>query len=246
MRYTILEENGAENSNIDGAAFNHFSARQKSGIMAGIMSECELSASSNYVTVGTGELLLCGFRVKILDSHVLYVDYSASEQTHYIIASINLSSSGYVSFSMHISSSRDVVQDNLFSSLFGSGLYEEVIATFKTDLAGARDIQRIAPIIGSDEFNSSDKVIFEGDPQSYYDLPEEVAVPESLGTYAVSIIPDDGSSDIVTSIITIGSHSFTYYGSSSWQYQDYVAYYEPYSFRISVTIGKILSVHRIR
>ena len=40
--YKILERNGVDNENIDGAAFNNFAAGERDGIVAGVLSQCSI------------------------------------------------------------------------------------------------------------------------------------------------------------------------------------------------------------
>lgn len=48
MSYKILEQNGIDIENIDGAAFNNFAAGGRDGIMAGVLSECALVVTGKY------------------------------------------------------------------------------------------------------------------------------------------------------------------------------------------------------
>ena len=76
MEYKILESNGVEIDNLDGAAFNNFAAGGQDGILEGVGNECAVyQPSNNSISIMTGVLVLSGFRIKItdpFDSRILY------------------------------------------------------------------------------------------------------------------------------------------------------------------------------
>lgn len=68
MSYKILEQNGTDNENIDGAAFNNFCAGGRDGIIKEVLDECAVfKASENTVCISPGELLIHGVRIKITE-----------------------------------------------------------------------------------------------------------------------------------------------------------------------------------
>ena len=71
--YKILEQNGVENENIDGGAFNNFAAGGRDGIIAGVLTECALAATGNSISISSGLLIICGIRVKITSAEVLSI-----------------------------------------------------------------------------------------------------------------------------------------------------------------------------
>lgn len=144
----ILEQNGIEIENIDGAAFNHFCAAKRSGILPCILDECPvLSASSNSVTVGTGELLISGFRIKLTEA--ITFTFSASpvaDTQYYIIATIDVHSDRSVSFDLSCLTDETLETDNIFSS--EEGTYQLEIGRFVHKTNGSvSDVSRTAVII---------------------------------------------------------------------------------------------------
>ena len=47
MAYKILTQNGIENINIEDARAENFNAGRKSGVLKGVLSECNLSIRAN-------------------------------------------------------------------------------------------------------------------------------------------------------------------------------------------------------
>ena len=151
MEYKILEAEGVENENVDGAAFNNFISRGKSGRMQGVLNECNIyKSTSTSVTVDTGELLIHGFRVKILSPYIVERSASVSTLSHSIVARITLNLDRSVLFDMICRTTSDVlVQDPLFAS--ESGVHEVVIAKFTTDNSGISSVEPVLPVIGQPE-----------------------------------------------------------------------------------------------
>lgn len=137
MTYKILEQNGVENENIDGAAFNFASCGGKDGILKGVLNECTLySPSSNSVELMTGELLLSGFRVKITSPYRIGFSTRPSSDTQYqIVAKITLDPDRNVQFQLTYGIDRGLTKDNLFVA--EKGVYEVEIGRFTHDINGS-------------------------------------------------------------------------------------------------------------
>lgn len=126
--YKILEQNGIDNENIDGSAFNNFSAGNKDGIMGGILSECSFTSAGNAVSVGTGVILIHGFRVKITALETIYVSSVPLTPTRYqIIAQIILQDS-VPSFLLFAQVPQTLIQQELFEN--NNGTYQIEIGRF--------------------------------------------------------------------------------------------------------------------
>lgn len=127
--YKILEQNGVENENIDGGAFNNFAAGGRDGIIAGVLTECALAATGNSISISSGLLIICGIRVKITSAEVLSISVPPVSPTSYqIIAEVTLQSNGDMAVSFYLRSPAALQQDMLYSQ--GYGTYQAEIGSF--------------------------------------------------------------------------------------------------------------------
>ena len=155
MEYKILEANGVENENVDGAAFNNFTSRGIDGRIKGILNECEVyRLDSSTVKIDTGELLIQGFRVKIISPYTIQRTSSSSLLSFQIVARITLSSDRSVLFDMECRPVSSLRKDSLFST--ESGIYEAEVARFTTDSSGISSITSVLPKIGQPELLSDE------------------------------------------------------------------------------------------
>lgn len=139
MEYKIFESRGEEISHVDGAAFNNFSAGGQNGAISGILEECDISlVNSDTVIVKTGELLIQGFRVKIITPYTITKLANFTRVDYYLIARITLSSTGSVSFSIEARQNSLLVQDKIFKS--EQGTYEIELAQFTVDTSGISNL----------------------------------------------------------------------------------------------------------
>jgi hypothetical protein len=148
MEYKILESNGVEVENVDGAAFNNFVSSNRSGVLHGILNECSVySPSSNSVGVSTGELLIKGFRVKITDPFFYTFQSLPSVDTVYqILARITLRVDRAVLFEMVVNEATgELTQDNLYAT--EQGVYEIQIAQFTIGLNGVSNLVATADVL---------------------------------------------------------------------------------------------------
>lgn len=136
MSYKILESNGVEIENIDGAEFNNFSAGDQSGVVGGVLDECKITATSNVLTLESGLLLVSGIRIKITSSIDFSILGNPAEKTLYqLIAKVSLSTTKEVSFDLFVRFYEQVVQDKLF--LLEKGEYELELAQFYHNTDGS-------------------------------------------------------------------------------------------------------------
>lgn len=126
--FKILEQNGIDNENIDGGAFNNFAAGNRDGVLGGVLSECAFAAEGNTVSIGTGVLIIHGIRVKIEATETIALSSFPNTDTRYqIVARINLENKT-PSFSLDVRSPSTVIQDELYQS--NNGIYEVEIGRF--------------------------------------------------------------------------------------------------------------------
>lgn len=144
--FKILEQNGVENENIDGGAFNNFAAGGLDGILRGVLSECKLVAEGNVLNISPGVLLLHGFRVKIFESESINITSIPVAATRYQIVAQIVYSESSVAFSMFIQEPIELVKQNFFET--GNGKYQIEIGRFTHNTDGSiGDLQRTADII---------------------------------------------------------------------------------------------------
>ena len=117
MSYKILEQNGVDNENIDGGAFNNFSAGNRDGIIGGVLSECAVTATGNSIGISPGELIIHGIRVKLISVETLTLASAPAEPIRYqIIAQIELKANKSIAFSLFVQEVADLIQEELYAS----------------------------------------------------------------------------------------------------------------------------------
>ncbi|MDE7439758.1 MAG: hypothetical protein K2N23_04550 [Clostridia bacterium] len=161
MSYKVLEQNGIDNENVDGGAFNRFTAGGCDGILKGVLSECELAAAGNGISISTGEIIMCGIRVKITAPETLFVSGVPISDTQYqIIVQATLQSNRSLSVSFLLRPSGALRQDALYVA--EQGVYEVEIGTFNHSSSGIKDINRTLCILesagGAQNGNSEEEV----------------------------------------------------------------------------------------
>lgn len=149
MSIRILTKNGIDNTNIDGARDHNFNAGRRSGIVKGVLNECNIfSSSSNTIAIDTCELRLCGHRIVI--DETIYKTFSnspASAIRYSIVARVVVDSENNVSFDTIIKSINEPLStDNLDKTGFGTFELELGRFTLQTD-GTITDIVRTADII---------------------------------------------------------------------------------------------------
>ena len=160
MDYKLLESNGVENENVDGAAFNNIAVGGESGVILGVLNGCSVSFSGSLVTVNTGELIISGFRVKITSPYTVSRGASASDTSHHIFARIYLKEDRSVTFSMGCREVSPLTQDSLFVN--EKGTYEIEIASFKTNASGIYDLKKTVGFVsgGGSSLPSAEEASF--------------------------------------------------------------------------------------
>ena len=129
MQYKVLESNGVEIENIDGGAFNNFTAGGESGIVVGVLDECSLLAQGTSVIMNTGLLLVKGIRIKVVSPITFYVvGNPASDAIYHIVAKVELSSNNTIGVTISSKQRSTLTKQDLYKT--NSGIYELEIATF--------------------------------------------------------------------------------------------------------------------
>lgn len=157
MSFKILEKNGVDNENIDGAAFNNFSAGGRDGIVAGVLSECSLSLSGNVIGIAPGELIMHGFRVKITETETFSnSSVPVSAEKYQIIAQIVVSENNDVVFSFLIRSPATLIQENIFDN--NRGTYQIEIGTYMHNPDGSiSELTRTVQVFYADIHKSAEE-----------------------------------------------------------------------------------------
>lgn len=129
MSYKILEQNGVDNENVDGGAFNNFAAGGRDGIVGGVLSECALTAAGSAIGIAPGLIVLHGIRIKVTGLETLALSSVPLNPTSYqIVAQVTLASNGNVSFSFFIRTPQPLVQNSLYQNDMGT--YQAELASF--------------------------------------------------------------------------------------------------------------------
>lgn len=129
MSYKILEQNGIDNENVDGGAFNNFAAGGRDGIVGGVLSECALTAAGSAIGIAPGLIVLHGIRIKVTGLETLALSSVPLNPTSYqIVAQVTLASNGDVDFSFFIRTPQPLVQNSLYQN--GAGTYQAELASF--------------------------------------------------------------------------------------------------------------------
>ena len=135
MEYKILESNGVEIENIDGAALNNFITGYKSGIVANVGKSCNLIPYSNTLTIDTGLIIVSGFRVKILQPISFILTGSPAYSTDYqLVLKITLNKDRSVLSNLFVREMQVLTQNNLL--IEEEGVYEFEIASFRYNVDG--------------------------------------------------------------------------------------------------------------
>ena len=149
MARKILTKNAIENTNIDGARANHFSAGMRSGIVKGAFNEGKLIASAGLVALDTCELLISGHRI-VLDEveYFTFANAPTQDTQKSLFAEIVVVDST-PNFRLFVENSNYTLkQDNLFKNNMGSGTYQIEIGRFlhKSDNSIV-NVERTAQVI---------------------------------------------------------------------------------------------------
>lgn len=137
MSERILEKNGVDNTNIDGAGFNRFCAGNRDGIIRGILNECAAAVQGNTFTLSTGELIICGFRI-VIESPIVktFSAIPVSPITYQLVAEIQVTSSSDVQFTLKFQDVQQLIQDELFDTPSGEGTYQIELYRFIQNIDG--------------------------------------------------------------------------------------------------------------
>lgn len=146
MEYKILESNDVLNENIDGAAFNNFSAQNKSGVIKGILDECKISLPDNKtISISSGEIIISGFRVKITQPYVYsFTSLPATSMNYQVVAEITLQADRKVDFEIITRPLQNLRTESLFVS--EKGFYEVEIVNFTLTSSGITNISDVNKI----------------------------------------------------------------------------------------------------
>lgn len=160
MSIKILTQGGVDNTNIDGARANHFSAGMKSGIVKGSLNEGNLFASaSNIIALDACVLILSGHPVIIDQVEYFTLSNTPISSTIYsLVAEIVVSELSAPSFRLFIQSkSISLTQENLYRTKSGSGTFQLEIGYFTLNADGTiSDIVRTANLVTGGEVTKSD------------------------------------------------------------------------------------------
>jgi hypothetical protein len=147
--YKILEQNGVEIENIDGAVMNSVAAQGMDGVVGGVLNECHVATTGQSIIIDTGEVLLSGYRVKITEPMILSVAAPVPDGTvkeRRILMSLTVSADRTVSFRVLVSASQSTSGSDIFSTENGMCVLELGRFSFDTN-SRIINVCRSAPII---------------------------------------------------------------------------------------------------
>ena len=153
MSYKVLTDRDVYNTGIDGARGEFFNSGMRDGIVQGALNEGTfVAATSNVISFDTCELRVSGHRIVIDEPyyHTFSEDTLPENNTRYsLIAQIIVSDNENVEFSLFPQeSSRQLIQDNLFSTTSGIGTYQVEIGRFTHQTDGIiTDVVRTIDVI---------------------------------------------------------------------------------------------------
>jgi hypothetical protein len=146
----ILEKDGVNNTNIDGARFNNFCAGERSGIIKSTLNECAITTpSSSVINIETGELLVSGVRV-VLNSptNFTFSTFPSSATRYSLIAEIVIDSNSDITSRIFVQLANSaLVQNDLFETETGAGTYQIELAKFTLTSTGVEDLVRTVNVI---------------------------------------------------------------------------------------------------
>lgn len=131
MTYKILEQNGIEIENVDGAAFNNFVIAGKNCILKGVLDECKIiKTSSNSFIISKGVMIIQGVRVKILEEQLFTLSsLPAITDDYQIVAQIEIKGNKDVSFELYVAlKTSNLLENQLFKSEYG--VYQVEVGSF--------------------------------------------------------------------------------------------------------------------
>ena len=145
--YAYSNEALVLNENIDGAAFNNFCTKNMDGIIGGVLEECPMYlSSSNIISIGSGLLIIKGFRVKILEDGLHFsVPSGTTPGVIKIICSLTLNRDRSVLTEISLSEEMALKQDNIL--IEEEGKYEVEIGRFYWDGSSAKNLTRSISVI---------------------------------------------------------------------------------------------------
>lgn len=146
----ILENNGIDNTNIDGASFNNFCAGQRSGIIKGILNECAItSPSTSVININTGALIISGVRVFLDTATNFNFSTFPSTATRYsLVAEIVVDDNSAITTRLFVQlASVALTKNSLFATSTGAGTYQIELAKFTLSTSGVSDLIRTVDVI---------------------------------------------------------------------------------------------------
>lgn len=147
MTYIILEQNGVDNTNVDGAAMNNFAAGGRNGIMKGVLNECVVYPPNTHsIGLTTGEMIVQGFRIKITELYAhTFSSIPARPIRYQLVARVTLDLNRNVTFDIICREEKELTQEALYAR--ENGAYEAEIARFTHTSDGVQDLVRTMDVI---------------------------------------------------------------------------------------------------
>lgn len=139
LNYTILTQNGTNNTGTDGARDRYFAAGNRDGIIKGSLNEGTLRIDpSNGVMMDSCVLLICGNPV-ILNAgwSKTFSSKPSTNERKAIVAQLDVDNNGHKTFDiLFLPTTTKLVKNNLFKTLNTAGTYQVEIGRFTLNTSG--------------------------------------------------------------------------------------------------------------
>lgn len=139
LDYTILTQDGTNNTSTDGARDRYFAAGNRDGIIKGSLNEGALRIDpSNGVVMDSCVLLICGNPV-ILNAgwSKTFGSKPSTNERKAIVAQLDVDNNGHKTFDiLFLPTTTKLVKNNLFKTLNTAGTYQVEIGRFTLNTSG--------------------------------------------------------------------------------------------------------------
>lgn len=139
LDYTILTQDGTDNTGTDGARDRYFAAGGRDGIIKGSLNEGKLIITpNNGIMMDTCVLLICGNPIIIDEAwSKTFSSIPSTNERHALVAQITVDNNRHKTFDiLDLPATTTLTKDKLFKNLNGAGTYQVEIGRFTLTTSG--------------------------------------------------------------------------------------------------------------